>query len=98
MYSDHLTIFYAFFLSLSFSLPQSPSLPPSLSPVSSLSPPPSLPPSLYPFPFAAKILRSYAYLRRYNIEVKLNLDQIPNAMKIGMYVLLKSKSEMLCEV
>lgn len=30
-----------------------------------------------------KILRSYAYLRRYNIEVKLNLDQIPNAMKIG---------------
>ena len=37
-------------------------------------------------PYPAKILRSYAYLRRYNIEVKLNLDQIPNAMKIGTYV------------
>ena len=31
-----------------------------------------------------KILRSYAYLRSYNIEVKLNLNQLPKASKLGM--------------
>ena len=30
-----------------------------------------------------KILRSYAYLRSYNIEVKLNLNQLPKASKLG---------------
>ena len=74
--------FLPFFFSLSVSLRLFFNSPPSSSHTISLF---SLCPwsTYYDLPRPGKILRSYAYLRSYNIEVKLNLNQLPKASKLG---------------